>query len=92
MPGNVPNGFFAVEHLKPERINALRKRNEDAAGFTNYAPNGYYHNFVTPEPTREYYNVYGERCVNCPDLLVRDRRRRERRFAGARGSRYQHLP
>ena len=62
-----------------------------------YGPNGYYHNFIQREPSREYYNVYGNPCnggnggngggfgQNCADLRRRDRQKEYRNTAGARG-------
>ena len=38
-----------------------------------YAKNGYYHNFVKPEPRREYYNV-APPCPGCTGLYKRERR------------------
>lgn len=55
--------------LTLREIEALRKRNEDAAGFDQYAPNGYYTNFVRPEAEREYYNNVREgKCIGCEGL------------------------
>ena len=59
--------------LTAEEINALRKRNQDAAGFDLYGPNGYYTNYVRPEPRREYYNV-NRPCVGCEGLYKPERR------------------
>lgn len=61
--------------LTAEEIDALRKRNQDAAGFDLYGPNGYYTNYVRPEPRREYYNV-NQPCVGCEGLYKPERRPR----------------
>ena len=62
-------------------IEKLRKRNQDAAGFDMYAQNGYYHNYVKPEPRREYYNV-ARPCPGCKGLYKEERRRQ--RLTGVR--------
>ena len=61
--------------LTEREIEALRKRNQDAAGFDLYAQNGYYHNYVKPEPRREYSNV-ARPCVGCKGLYSSEEERR----------------